>query len=299
MNTLERIRRQGLRDFLISRLTAVADSVAKSNSPALHVASTVARYRPVAPHQIHRKPELFMQVCGTTHFQIPGGNFSLRPGRILLVPDGVAHLETVEREGGDYSNLVFMFPDWGVRGHAAIAGPNDRPQIGISYPCKTPHSARLVTLLDCITVGNSSELDIGTAGINALFHGFLTTLLAIITSADGEGYEGDSSRINRCLQIIGSDLHKPGLSVKTLADELNCTADYLSALFKEETGENLRHYINRLRVEHAKNLLMKTQMTASEIAYAVGYRTQSYFSRVFRKYTSLSPGEFRSGHSGG
>lgn len=295
MNTLERISGQGLRQFLITRLAAAADSMAGGNAPVLHIASTVARYQPVDQHQIHRKPEVFMQVCGTTHFHIPGGDFSLRPGQICLVPDGVAHLEVVERDGGDYSNLVLMFPDWGVRGLAAIAGPNNRPRIGLNHSCKTPHSARLVMLLDCLALAHSGELAIGETGVNALFLGFLTTLSAILASADREANEHDDSRVNRCLQIINSDLHKPGLSVKNLATELNCTPDYLSALFKEEIGENLLHYINRLRIEHAKNLLAKTSMTASEISYAAGYRTPSYFNRVFRKYTTQTPGEFRTG----
>lgn len=236
-----------------------------------------------------------MQVCGITHFHIPGGNFSLRPGQICLVPDGVSHLEIAKRVEGDYANLVIMFPDWGVRALVAIAGPNNRPRIGLNHSCKTPHTAHLVALLDCLTLGHSSSLAIGKVGMNALSLGFLTTLSTILARQPDETNEGDNSRINRCFQIINRDLHNPSLSVKNLAAELNCTADYLSALFKEQIGENLLHYINRLRIEQAKGLLEKTQMTAAEIAYAVGYRTPSHFSRVFRKYTAQAPGEFRDG----
>ncbi len=294
MNTLEHISRQGLRNYLVAHLRAIADGMTEASPPSLHIASIKRRYREVAQHQIHRKPELFMQVCGTTHFHIPGGDISLQPGQICLVPDGVAHLETVKLDKGNYANLVLMFPDWGVRGLVAIAGPNNRPRIGLNHSRKTPHSARLVALLDCLTLGHNNELEIGDAGMKALLLGFLTTLSALLDREGGDANESDSNRINRCLQIINSDLHKPGLSVKALATELNCTADYLSALFKEETGENLLQYINRLRIEHAKSLLEKTSMTASEISYATGYHSPSYFNRVFRKYTRQTPGDFRS-----
>lgn len=67
------------------------------------------------------------------------------------------------------------------------------------------------------------------------------------------------------------------------------TPNYFSKLFWTHMGMNLREYINRLRIEEAKRLLLSTSMSISEIASYVGYYNISYFSTVFRKIVGESP----------
>ena len=78
------------------------------------------------------------------------------------------------------------------------------------------------------------------------------------------------------------------------------TPNYLSKLFKNSTNMNLREYINQLRVEEAKRLLLSTSMSVSEIASYVGYYNISYFSTVFHKIVGVSPFDWRNrkGESG-
>ena len=78
------------------------------------------------------------------------------------------------------------------------------------------------------------------------------------------------------------------------------TPNYLSKLFKNSTNMNLREYINQLRVEEAKRLLLSTSMSVSEIASYVGYYNISYFSTVFHKMVGVSPFDWRNrkGESG-
>lgn len=87
------------------------------------------------------------------------------------------------------------------------------------------------------------------------------------------------------------------LSLKTLASQLNVTPSHLGQLFKIETGEMFTNYLNRVRIEKAKELLAITQTRTSDIAEQVGYFNQSYFFKVFRKVTGLSPVEFRDRHA--
>jgi AraC-like DNA-binding protein len=58
-------------------------------------------------------------------------------------------------------------------------------------------------------------------------------------------------------------------------------------------GENLSSYLNRLRVEKACHLLTDTDLTLSEIAGSCGFEDQSWFSKIFKSYTGLSPGKYR------
>ena len=69
----------------------------------------------------------------------------------------------------------------------------------------------------------------------------------------------------------------------------------ISKLFKNSMNMNLREYINQLRIEEAKRLLLSTSMSVSEIASNVGYYNISYFSTVFRKLCGVSPIEWSSG----
>ena len=71
------------------------------------------------------------------------------------------------------------------------------------------------------------------------------------------------------------------------------TPNYLSKLFKSTMNMNLREYINQLRIEEAKRLLLSTSMSVSEIASYVGYFNISYFSTVFHKIVGVSPFDWR------
>ena len=71
------------------------------------------------------------------------------------------------------------------------------------------------------------------------------------------------------------------------------TPNYLSKLFKNKMNMNLREYINQLRIEEAKRLLLSTSMSISEIASYVGYFNISYFSTVFHKLVGVSPFDWR------
>ena len=71
------------------------------------------------------------------------------------------------------------------------------------------------------------------------------------------------------------------------------TPNYLSKRFRSETGMSLREYINELRINEAKRLLLSTGKTVSEIACEVGFENISYFSTVFHKHCAMSPIEWR------
>jgi len=78
-----------------------------------------------------------------------------------------------------------------------------------------------------------------------------------------------------------------------VASVIHITPNYLSKKFREETGMTLRQYINQLRIEEAKRLLLSTNMSIIEISSEIGYDNSSYFSTVFRKMCGVSPARWR------
>ena len=83
------------------------------------------------------------------------------------------------------------------------------------------------------------------------------------------------------------------ISLKEIAAASGLSAPYFSTIFKEEMGENLSNYLNRMRVEKAASMLLTTDLPISEVAAACGFEDQSWFSKIFRNNTGLTPGKYR------
>jgi AraC-like DNA-binding protein len=83
-------------------------------------------------------------------------------------------------------------------------------------------------------------------------------------------------------------------SVKHLSARLNLSPGYLSDLLKKETGLNAQDYIHYFVIEQAKNTLIQTDLSVSEIAYSLGFEYPQYFSRLFKQKTGKTPLEYRS-----
>jgi len=83
------------------------------------------------------------------------------------------------------------------------------------------------------------------------------------------------------------------ISLSEIAKVAGLSAPYFSTIFKEEMGENLSSYVNRQRVEKAGRMLLETGLTLSEIAASCCFQDQSWFSKIFKSFTGISPGKYR------
>ena len=89
-------------------------------------------------------------------------------------------------------------------------------------------------------------------------------------------------------------LQEKGLpTVKYLADNVHLSASYLSDLLKKETGMNAQDHIHYYLIEEAKNVLLNTDNSVSEIAYSLGFEYPQYFSKLFKQKTGQTPIEYR------
>lgn len=83
------------------------------------------------------------------------------------------------------------------------------------------------------------------------------------------------------------------LSLKVLGAQYHVHPVYLGHLFHKETGESFAEYVNRYRIEKAKDLLRTTPMKVQDISRKVGYWETGYFYKQFKKYVGLSPRDYR------
>ncbi len=110
--------------------------------------------------------------------------------------------------------------------------------------------------------------------------------------ADGEGSE---SFVVLARNFIDKHYWNPDLCLEDAATELQISPGYLSRLMKRETGFSFVEYLNRIRVRKATILMSDPSAKAFEVAERVGYRSQHYFSRAFKKVTGTSPTDHRKG----
>jgi len=83
------------------------------------------------------------------------------------------------------------------------------------------------------------------------------------------------------------------VSLKEIASVSGLSAPYFSTIFKDEMRENLSDYLNRLRVEKAAAMLRETDLLISKISTACGFEDQSWFSKIFKNHTGISPCKYR------
>ncbi len=102
-----------------------------------------------------------------------------------------------------------------------------------------------------------------------------------------------SHEIARAIQYIKQH-YAQNISLQQVAEHVSLSFGYLSNLFKKELQITFVDYLNRYRIERAKELLIGTNMKSYDIAVQVGFSPEyTYFSKVFKKVTGLNPNEYR------
>lgn len=98
--------------------------------------------------------------------------------------------------------------------------------------------------------------------------------------------------VNRFLESVFDPDKVPG-TIASYAGESGISENYLSRLVKQSTGRSVGAWIDIVRVQRAKRLLWTTSLPIIDISSTVGVEDQSYFSRLFKKETGLTPSAFR------
>lgn len=101
-----------------------------------------------------------------------------------------------------------------------------------------------------------------------------------------------SAAIHRCQNYIFNHLYEE-IPLSVLAEITNLHANYLSQRFKKEVGLSISEYIQQQRIEEAKELLTLSDFPLSEICSRLAFHDQSYFTKVFKKHTGMTPKRYR------
>lgn len=91
--------------------------------------------------------------------------------------------------------------------------------------------------------------------------------------------------------IIGNYMRD--ISLNDVANVVNLSPVYFSGLFKKEIGENFIDYLNRVRIDAAKNMLKDVRYHVSEVAESCGFSDTRYFARIFKRIVGITPSDYR------
>ena len=114
------------------------------------------------------------------------------------------------------------------------------------------------------------------------------TLLDIVGNGENPGNQIARGARQYVLENIESHV-----GLQEAADHLGVSAGYLSTIFKREYGQSFIDFINSTKIEYACRLLEEKELMVTEIACRLGYENAYYFSKVFRKYTGMSPTSYQ------
>ena len=108
-----------------------------------------------------------------------------------------------------------------------------------------------------------------------------------------EGVIENIDFVNEVRDYILAHIGNTQLSREELAELVHLNADYFSVVFKKHFGKTLTEYLLHIRIDYAKELLLKSSQSIDTVAQTVGFSNTSYFYRKFKEVTGITPNEYR------
>lgn len=125
--------------------------------------------------------------------------------------------------------------------------------------------------------------------VQSLKNGISFIIDAIANASSSNTEKND---VHRAIEYVLSNISND-ISVKDVAQYVHLSPEYFSKLFKKETGENVKNYILRIKVDAAKDLLENPNIPISVVASELGYSNFSHFTQMFKSHENQTPSEYR------
>ncbi|WP_052404887.1 response regulator transcription factor [Bacillus rubiinfantis] len=122
-----------------------------------------------------------------------------------------------------------------------------------------------------------------------ILNGFIDKVRAIVRT---ENNQSDNQNLKKIMDYIMEHYTEP-LTLTDVANHFHFNPSYLSSFFSSHNKEGFNGFLNKVRIEEATKLLTKGKIPISEISSMVGYSDHSYFCKVFKKISGISPSQYR------
>ena len=258
--------------------------------PAIHSGSGVEH-----SHDFYEL--VYVRRGGGIHI-IHGRPYPIIAGDVYVMQPGVVHTYNVDREAVHIFNVLFVqslfhASDWEYLNVLPGIAPflTADKKICHKITVRPPHDHVVEAL--CVRIGR--ELERAESGFELLCRALMLELLLTLNrlAVTYQGGEGPApGPIGSTIAYLHEHLAEP-ISMEDLALETQLSANYLGEIFHAEIGQTVTEYLNRLRVDRARDLLDRTDKSVTDIALSTGFDSISYFGKTFRRLTGYSPREYR------
>lgn len=247
------------------------------------------------PH-CHRNVEVCMMTEGECDIIVNGENITVRTGEMLVIFPHMLHsFQMRASRPAEFIQIHFQ-PDL-----FADAEPEMRQEVKfLSYmadDCSSylqlPFSRRLRSCAERICEETDAEDEVLNEPLSALY---LYEMVFLLSREIAQSYRRIFSIDNpvavRAVQFI-SDHMEDRISLSDVAAACKVSNRYLSSVFKDVINITVNDYINIAKVDKAMHCLTESDLTMTQIAEKLGFSSTQYFSTVFKKYTYVTPKEYK------
>lgn len=233
--------------------------------------------------QVHvhlpRVHEIIYVDYGKVAVTMDGSEIHVAPGECIFIPGGVWHSFVGEDDAPfDYLNIMFT----GAPPPALF-----EKSLPVSRPC--------VELMEKLKQESLLEMPYRGEVVVCVLTELIARLLRQVEFAVPEKlpeavnrHRYQSAIVNRALNVIADEYSSP-LNLKELSRAAGIGESRLAKLFKIETGENFSTILHKQRITVAKHLISEDTFSLKEIANAAGYQSTSFFFKIFKRLTGMTP----------
>lgn len=246
----------------------------------------------------HPTPELFIQTGGACRFEGPEQRWVLERGEVGLIPRGVPHAENPLDRGSPYEIVVCCHSRTGfnlIRAHAPEGEGGGRriTPLDVKVVASERGNQAFRYLDEAQLAWAEDAAEAGDVAVD-LVRIFLR-VLAEETERAAPGARRYSPVVEAARAVARAHLADPRLSVDWLARAAGCTPDHLTRRFRAEAGRAVVDWVTEERVALARRLLSEERYQVAEVGWACGFAQPSYFIKVFRARTGVTPLAWRRG----
>lgn len=148
-----------------------------------------------------------------------------------------------------------------------------------------------ITSLNMLKITSLKEIE-DAPYISALLSLVLSLINEIFIEIASQSDRAHFFIVDKVTTYIKENYHQQ-ISLATVAESLHLNYYYLSTVFNNHAKESFTDYVNKIRIQKAKELLQNSHLSIAEVSEAIGYTDQSYFGKVFKKFTGTTPSTYR------
>jgi len=245
------------------------------------------------PMEHHRFFEIAISLSGTFVMQISKEYFYMHENQLCIIGKNIPH-----RIGwclsSEKASVVLWITVSGsiIRIHTTTYNPDRTYYQSFGFDVTCLNDFLLHEILREMNTREKNYVKITSIHIAS----FLQLLLRRMnTVQSGKQSDWRNKIIEEVKLYINQHLHTK-LNLNQISDTVSISPNYLSTLFKQITGQTLTEYIREVKLQRAGELLIETDEKISVIAEQLGFYDQFHFSRAYKRYTGLSPSNYRSVH---